>query len=107
MASENVHLTGRVSRRQIKQLERISKEEKTDRSSALRKVLDLGLDEYNRQNALESYRRGKASIGKASELAGVSIAEFYKILEEENIPLRIDINGIKESLEKDFGKPRI
>lgn len=104
MGSENKHLSGRVNRRQIEQLERISREEKTDRSSALRKVLDLGLDEYNRRKGLENYRKGKVSIGKAAELAGVSIAEFYKMLEDEDIPIRIDIKGIKQSLESDFGK---
>ena len=104
MHSENKHLTGRVNKRQFEQLEKISKEEKTDRSSVLRKVLDLGLDEYNRQKAIEAYRKGKASVGRAAELAGVSIAEFYKILEEENMPVRIDMKGIDESLKSDFRK---
>ena len=104
MHSENRHLTGRVSKSQIDKLERISKEEKIDRSSVLRKVLDIGLDEYNKRKAVEEYRRGKLSVGKASELAGISIAEFYKILENEDIPIRIDIKGIRLSLESDFGK---
>jgi len=104
MPSENRHLTGRVSKSQIDQLERISKEEKTDRSSVLRKVLDLGLDEYNRRRAAEEYRKGKISVGKGAEIAGISIAEFYRILEDENIPIRIDIAGIKQSLRNDFGK---
>jgi predicted HTH domain antitoxin len=102
--SENRHLTGRVSKSHIEKLERISKEEKIDRSSVLRKVLDIGLDEYDRRKAVEEYRRGKLSVGKAAELAGISIAEFYKILENEDIPIRIDIKGIKLSLESDFGK---
>jgi len=102
--SENKHLTGRVSKSQIDKLERISKEEKIDRSSVLRKVLDIGLDEYDRRKAVEEYRRDKLSVGKAAELAGISIAEFYKILENEDIPIRIDVKGIKLSLESDFGK---
>ncbi|MHB1907812.1 MAG: UPF0175 family protein [Nitrososphaerales archaeon] len=53
---------------------------------------------------MEAYRKGKVSVGRAAELAGVSIAEFYKILEEENTPVRIDMKGIEESLESDFGK---
>ena len=82
--------------------ERISNEEKIDRSSALRKVLDIGLAEYNKRKAVEKYRNGKVSIGRAAELAGVSIAEFYKILEEENVPIRIDLAGIKQAIEEDF-----
>jgi predicted HTH domain antitoxin len=66
--------------------------------------LDLGLDECNRRKALAAYSRGKVSIGRAAEIAGVSIAEFYKILEHEDIPIKIDIKGIERSLELDFGK---
>jgi len=104
MHSENKHLTGRVNKHQIDQLERISREEKIDRSAVLRKVLDIGLGEYNKRKAVEEYRKGKVSVGKAAELAGISIAEFYKILEDEDVPIRIDIKGTEESLESDFGK---
>jgi len=102
--SENRHLTGRVNKRQIEQLDKISQEEKIDRSSALRKVLDIGLNEYNKQKALDDYRKGRISIGKAASLAKVSMAEFYKILESENIPVRIDIRGIEEAIQSDFPK---
>ncbi|MHB1868711.1 MAG: UPF0175 family protein [Nitrososphaerales archaeon] len=106
MATEKRHLSGRVNKRQIEQLEKISREEKSDRSSVLRKLLDLGLNEYNREKAVEQYRKGKISIGRAAEIAGVSISEFYKILEIEDVPVRIDIKAIEESLESDFGKKK-
>jgi metal-responsive CopG/Arc/MetJ family transcriptional regulator len=102
LSEKNTHLTGRVSKRQLEELERISKQEKIDRSSALRKVLDIGIAEYNKGKAVEEYRKGKVSIGKASELADVSIAEFYKILEEENIPIRIDLGAIRRAVEEEF-----
>jgi len=35
--------------------------------------------------ALESVTRGKASVWKASQIAGVSIIEFLKVLEERKI----------------------
>ena len=74
------------------------------RSTVLRKVLDIGVQEYNKRKAVDEYRKGEMSIGRASEIADVSIAEFYKILENENVPISIDFNGIKESLEADLGK---
>ena len=104
MSSENRHLTGTVTKSQIDQLERISKQEKTDRSSVLRKVLDIGLEEYNKRKAAEKYRKGKVSVGKAAEIVGTSAAEFYGILENEDIPLRVDLAGINRSLESDFGR---
>ncbi len=104
MASQNKHLSGRVHKRQVDQLDRISREEKIDRSTALRKVLDIGLEQYNKQKAVEEYRKGRVSIGRAAEIAGVSIAEFYKILEDEDVPLRIDMAGIRQSVESDIRK---
>jgi metal-responsive CopG/Arc/MetJ family transcriptional regulator len=98
------HLTGRVPKRQLEQLKKISKDEGIDRSTALRKILDLGLREYQRERAIERYRRGKISIGKAAEESGVTIFEMYDILEAEKIPLEIDIKSLRESLRSDFGR---
>jgi predicted HTH domain antitoxin len=97
------HLTGRVPKKQVERLNRISKEEGIDRSTALRKVLDIGLKEYRRERALDRYRKGKISIGKAAEEAGVSVFEMFDILEAENIPIQIDIKSLKEALHQDFG----
>lgn len=98
------HLTGRVNREQVEVLDKISREEKIDRSAVLRKILDLGIREYMKQKAIEEYRRGVLSLGKAAEKAGVSTAEFYRILEEEGIPIKIDRVAVKEAVKKDFGE---
>lgn len=101
--SQSEHLTGRVPKKHIEQLKRISREEGIDRSTALRKVLDIGLREYRRERAIEHYRKGKISIGKAAEEAEVSIFEMYDILEAEKVPIEIDIKSMKEELRSDFG----
>jgi len=103
MPSEVKHLTSRVLLRQIKALERIAAEEKVDRSAALRKVLDIGLQEYARRRAVENYRRGRVSIGRAAEEADMSIAEFYKVLADEGVTIRVDAEAIKDALRRDFG----
>jgi predicted HTH domain antitoxin len=92
-----------VHRKQIEALDKISREEKIDRSAALRKILDIGLHEYMKRKAVEDYRRGKLSVGKAAEETGVSIAEFYKILSDEGVPIKVDTEAIKEALREDFG----
>lgn len=102
--SEMKHLTGRVNRRQIEVLDKISKEEKIDRSATLRKILDLGLREYMKRKAVEDYRRERISIGKAAEEADISITEFYRLLVEEGVPVKIDTAAIKEGLKEDFGE---
>ena len=64
----------------------------------------MGLEEYNKMRAIAAYKKGKASIGRAAEIAGVSIAGFYKILEDEGMSIQIDMGSIEEALEADFGK---
>lgn len=97
-------MTGRVSREQLEWLDRISKEEKIDRSSALRRIIEIGIDEYRKRRAIDDYRRGRISIGKAAENGRLSLAEFYEALEAEGIPVRVDLRHLKESIRSDFGK---
>ncbi len=104
MRSETKHLTGRVDQRQMERLEKISREEKIDRSAALRKVLEIGIREYMRRKAVDDYRKGRLSIGKAAEEADVSVAEFYKILEDEGVPIKIDAGVLKDALKADLGE---
>lgn len=96
-------MTGRVHQSQIKALEKVSAEEKIDRSAALRKVLDIGLREYMKRRAVEEYRKERISIGKAAEEAGVSVAEFLKVLADEGIPIKVDVDSVRDSLKRDFG----
>lgn len=97
-------MTARVLGRQIRALEKVAAEEKIDRSAALRKVLDIGLREYSKKKAVEEYRVGRISVGRAAEEAGMSIAEFYRTLSIEGIPIKIDLAAFRAALRKDFEK---
>jgi len=55
---------------------------------------------------LELFREGKISIGKASEIAGLSVWEMMSLLKEKKIPLNYsvkdfekDMKLVKEALE--------
>lgn len=80
MQSETRHITGRVKKRQVEELDKISEEENIDRSSALRKVLDIGLAEYLKRKAVEEYRKGKVSIGRASRRLDCQLRRYTKYL---------------------------
>jgi predicted HTH domain antitoxin len=49
--------------------------------------------------AIESYKKGKASIGKAAELAGVSISEMINMLSGFRIESNMDHKDYLDSLE--------
>ncbi len=59
----------------------MAKENKEDVSKAVREMVDLGRLMF----AIESYKEGKASVGKAAELAGVSISRMIGLLSEYGI----------------------
>lgn len=99
----SVHISGRINKDQFKVLEKIAKFERVDRSAVLRKIIDIGSKEYFKKKAIEGYRRGEMSVGRAAEIAGVSIWEMYEILGKEEITIKIDRKAIEERFAEDFG----
>ena len=97
------HISGRIGKNQFEILDKIAEMEKTDRSTVLRKIIDIGSKEYLKQKAAELYRKGKISIGKAAELAELSLWEMYEHLDKEGITIRIDRKALQERLEDDLG----
>ena len=49
--------------------------------------------------ALELYREGRISLGKAAELAGLSLREFLYELRSRRVPLNYDLDELEEDME--------
>ncbi len=49
-----------------------------------------------RELAIRLYQKGVISLGKAAEMANLSVAEFIKLLSEEGIPINYDEESLKE-----------
>ena len=98
-----VTLAARVSKEISDLIAEISAEEKLDRSSVVRRLLDTGVREWRIQNALEKYRQGSITLPRGAELAGVSIYEMIAILEEKKIPYRYDLSDLEEYVKKQNG----
>ena len=48
--------------------------------------------------ALELYREGRVSLGKAAELAGLSLREFLYELRSRRVPLNYDLEELEEDV---------
>ncbi|MBS3131775.1 UPF0175 family protein, partial [Candidatus Woesearchaeota archaeon] len=57
------------------------------------------LKKYMIEEAVAKYSEGKVSMGKASELADVSIWKFLDVLKERKVPIRYDLEDIKKEIE--------
>ena len=88
----------RLDEKTLRALEELAGEFKTDRSEALRRVLAEGLKQVKIRRLVELLRQGRISIGRAAELAEVSLYEVLEIVEREQIPYGYS----KQDLEKDL-----
>lgn len=75
-------------------LRELAEADKEDLSTAVRDLVSRGRVLL----ALERYREGKASLGKAAEVAGVSISEMMDVLADHGIPSDLRVEDYRESL---------
>jgi predicted HTH domain antitoxin len=76
----------RMDRDNYEFLAEISKEERSDLSKAVRDLVTRGRVLL----AVERYRKGEASLGKAAELAGLHVGQMMTILTEFGVESRIE-----------------
>ncbi|MFH1894970.1 MAG: UPF0175 family protein [archaeon] len=91
-------LSARLPKEDIFIIEAVSEEEKTDKTTALKKLLSLGAKKYKLDKSIKAYREGKISIGKAAETAGISLWEMMDELKAKNIANPLTKEDYKEGL---------
>jgi len=76
-------------------LHKLAKEEKEDLSKAVREVVCKG----RVMLAMERYKKGQASLGKAAELAGLPIGQMITLLAEYGVPSNLEEEDYAKGLE--------
>jgi len=72
----------------------LTKEERSDFSKAVRDLVTRGRILL----AVERYKQGEASLGKAAEIAGVPLGQMMSLLREFGIKSRIEQEDYRQSL---------
>jgi len=75
-------------------LREITKEEGTDLSKAVRDLVTRGRILL----AVERYKKREASLGKAAELAGVSVGQMMTLLTEFGVEARLETDDYLQSV---------
>jgi len=91
----------RLPEETLKKLDELSSREGKDRSTLIRELLDKGIEEKDVEDAVNRYERGEVTGWKAAQLAGISLWNFYKILQERGVLLQYherDLDGDLEAL---------
>jgi predicted HTH domain antitoxin len=76
----------RMDRENFEFLKELTKEQKSDLSKAVRDMVTRGRVLF----AMERYKKGEASLGRAAELAGVPIGQMMTLLTEFGVQSRIE-----------------
>jgi len=98
------NLTVRLDKVLIKQIEEEAQQQKTDKSTVARKLIALGIEQARRARAIEDYRKGKCTVWKASENAGVSLREMMELLRGEKIPLHLSPEDADQAWREALGE---
>jgi predicted HTH domain antitoxin len=84
----------RMDRDNYEFLTQITKEEESDLSKAVRDLVTRGRILL----AVEKYKRGEASLGKAAEVAGLPVGQMMTLLGEFGVRSKIDQGDYRQSL---------
>jgi predicted HTH domain antitoxin len=76
----------RMDRENFEFLNELTKEQKSDLSKAVRDMVTRGRVLF----AMERYKKGDASLGRAAELAGVPVGQMMTLLSEFGVQSRIE-----------------
>jgi predicted HTH domain antitoxin len=98
------NLTVRLEKELVKKIEEEAREEKTDKSTVARKLITLGIEQTRRARALDEYRKGRCTIWKASEKAGVPLREMIETLRRERIPLHLSPEDAERAWREALGE---
>ncbi len=78
-------LVTRLPDEYIKNLKEIARKEQLDTSTIVRRLLSKAIEEWKVQFALEELKNHRISIGKAAEIANLSIWDMMALAHESNI----------------------
>lgn len=92
--------TIRMREDMVAEVEKLATELGVDNSSLLREALSIGLRELRIQLALDEYAKGRASLGKAAEIAGTGYRNFFVEAKKRGIQIRYGEERFEEELEE-------
>jgi predicted HTH domain antitoxin len=84
----------RMDRENFEFLNELIKEQRSDLSKAVRDMVNRGRVLL----AVERYKKGEASLGRAAQLAGVPVGQMMTILTEFGVESRIDHEDYLEGI---------
>lgn len=92
-------VTTRVDDQMAKGIDFFAKQERVDKSTITRKLLAKALEEKEVEYALERYRKGEITIGKAAEITKKDIREMMLIAAKKGVSFQYSLKELREDFE--------
>ena len=83
----------------LKHIDLLTKEETSDRSTIIRKLITTGLQELRKEKASQAYRQGKITFSKAAQRAGITLWDFQHYLIDCGFVSSYSLENISEEIE--------
>ncbi|MBI4140707.1 UPF0175 family protein [Candidatus Woesearchaeota archaeon] len=83
----------------LRKVDIVSREEYADRSTIIRKLLTLGLNEITKRKTAQAYREGRITLSEAAHKAGLTLWDFQHYLVDMGFVSSYSIEDINEELE--------
>ena len=82
----------------LRGIDKLSKSESLDRSTMLRKLLNLGLMDFMKKKAKEEYLAERVTLSGAAKMAGVTVWEMQKYLVDEGYKSDYSLKDLEEDM---------
>lgn len=89
----------RISSQLEEEIAKFMEEEGLDKSTAIRRILEIGLSEWKKKRAIELYRSGQITLWKASQISGISLREMLEELNRLRITTHVTAKDLEEDIE--------
>ena len=92
-------VTARLPRDMLREVERLAKKMKVDRSELIRRLLDFALQQKRIEEAVQAYQEGTVTLWKAAEMAGLSLREMMELARARKIAVPYTIDELRRDIE--------
>ncbi|MBI3033656.1 UPF0175 family protein [Candidatus Woesearchaeota archaeon] len=87
----------RLDKESAEYLNKVSSFLKADKSTVIRNILHVGIEEDRKQRALELYKKNKLSLGAAAKFAQMYIGDFLDLMAERGVENNLTLEMVKKA----------
>jgi len=88
----------RIDEEFLEKIDKLSKDEHTDRSTIIRELMNLGYKDFVLDRVAKSYIEGRLTLSEAAKIAGVTLWEMEKYLVEKGFRSSYSIDDLEKEL---------